>query len=178
MKKCIMLLLSAMILSVGVVEAKPYADKTRDELKFDISLYGGYTFTGNSPVFGTVIGIEAFFLRADLDIGATTINHQLCNKYFTTIGPSLGFVVGKKHKAYLMGGFQNYGYIATSDLTQCPVDRFYSDGLYFKAKVGYQCTVWKQLFLGVEASHLFSSQSKGFTRFPDSNIKIGVGWRF
>jgi hypothetical protein len=178
MKKCIILFLLATIVSVGFVEAKPYADKTKDELKFDVSLYGGYNFTGDTPVFGTTIGFEAFFLRADLDIGTTTINHQLCNKYFTTFGPSLGFVVGKKHKAYLMGGFQNYGYIETPDVTQCPADRFYSDGFHLKAKVGYQCTVWKQLFLGVEACHLFSSQPKGYTRFSNSNIRLGVGWKF
>ena len=159
MKKFIILFLSATVLSIGIAEAKPYDEKTRDEIKFDVSLYGGYNFTGNAPVFGGVVGFEALFLRADLDIGATSINHPLCNKLFPTISPSLGVFFGDKHKVYLMGGVQNYGYIATTQVTNCATDGFYSDGIHFKVKLGYQCTVWKQLFVGVEACHLFNCKS-------------------
>ncbi|MBQ7304095.1 MAG: hypothetical protein IJW75_04170 [Alphaproteobacteria bacterium] len=179
MRKSIILCLAATVLSMGCAWAiKPYESKTKDELKFDVALYGGYNFTGNMPVFGSVIGFEAFFLRADLDIGGTSVNHPLCNKFFPTISPSLGFVIGNKHKAYVMAGFQNYGYIATTDITECAADNFYSDAVHFKVKLGYQCTVWKRLFLSAEVCHLFEKKETGCITFPNSNVRIGAGWKF
>lgn len=183
MKKFIIFLLAATVLSAGSLEAKkrllsPYDQRTREELKFNASVYGGYNFTGAAPVYGGIVAVESYFLRADLDFGGTTINHPLCDKHFTTFGPSLGVFVGENYKMYAMYGFQTYATIATTAVTNCPTDQLYTDNFYHKLKFGFQATVWERMFVSVELARLFPVRKAGFIVFPNTSANVGVGWKF
>lgn len=183
MKRIILFMLAAMVLSASSAEARkrlmpPYEERGRDELKFNASVYGGYNFTGDAPVYGGILAFEAYFLRADLDFGWTTINHPLCNKHFSTFGPSVGLFVGDKYKMYAMYGFQTYGYVATTEVTECPTDRFKTDGFHHKIKFGFQATVWERMFVSVELAHLFPIRATGYIYFPNTNARVGLGWKF
>ena len=183
MKKFIIFLLAAMVLSASALEARnrlmsPYDQRTREELKFNASMYGGYNFTGDAPVYGGILAFEAYFFRADLDFGWTTINHPLCNKHFSTFGPSVGLFVGEKYKMYAMYGFQTYATIATTCVTKCPTDRLHTDSFYHKLKFGFQTTVWERMFVSVELANLFPIRATGYIYFPNTSANIGVGWKF
>ena len=178
MKKFIILFLSIMVLSIGMVEARPYSERSSKEPKFDVSLYGGYNFAGRAPVFGGLLGVEILFLRADLDVGSTCVNLPNRREFFPTITPSLGFVIGDKHKLYLMGGIQNYSYTSNTTVNECKENKFHYDLIRFKARIGYQCTIWKQLFINAETGYMFSSKHKDDANFVHSNIQVGIGWKF
>lgn len=181
MKRFIIFLLAAMVLSVGALEAKTmpsYKGRGYKDPKFNACIYGGYNVTGNTPVYGGIFAVEVLCLRADLDFGGTTLDHPLCNKHFPTFSPSFGLFIGEKHKFYVMGGLQTYAYVATTMVTNCTEDKFFTDRACAKLKIGYQCAVWKQLFVSLEASHLFKPHQLGYVYFPSSNIHIGVGWKF
>jgi len=181
MRKYIILMLATMVLSAGVLEAKlmpSYEKRGYDELKFNASTYGGYNFTSHVPTYGGIFAMELFCLRADLDLGGTTVNHPLCGRHFLTFGPSVGLSVGENHKVYVMYGFQTYAYIGTTDVTECKTDLFDTDLIYKKLKIGYQCTVWKRMFVSIEVSHLFKYHQAGYVYFPCSNANIGIGWKF
>ena len=180
MKHFIIFLLAATMLSAGAFEAdaKPSYARDKSHLKFDASLFGGYNFTGNGAVYGGTFAVEAFFIRADLDFGGTTINHPLCDKHFTTFGPSLGVFVGENYKMYAMYGFQTYATIATTTVTNCPTDQLYTDNFYHKLKFGFQTTVWERMFVSVELARLFPVRKAGFIVFPNTSANLGVGWKF
>lgn len=170
-----------MVLSAGVLKAKcmpSYENRAYYDPKLSVSAYGGYNITGNAPVYGGVCAIEVLCFRADFDLGGTTINHQLCNKHFFTLSPSIGLVVGEKHKVYVMYGLQTYAYIATMVVTECEEDRLFTDMAYNKLKLGYQCTVWKQMFISLELSHLFQPHQHGYLYFPSNDVRLGIGWKF
>lgn len=180
MKHFIIFLLAATMLSAGAFEAdaKPSYARDKSHLKFDASLFGGYNFTGNGAVYGGTFAVEAFFIRADVDVEGTSVNSPLCKKPFISCGPSIGVFVGKKHKVYAMYGIQNYAAIITTDVTNCARDVFYTDLLHHKLKFGYQAAVWENLFVSAEVCHLVKAKLDGHIMFPYTDAHIGLGVRF
>ncbi|MBQ8870551.1 MAG: hypothetical protein IJ019_04155 [Alphaproteobacteria bacterium] len=172
-----MLLMLALVF-FQVAKADGYKDKTAEDLKIDLSIFMGYNFTGSKPVASINLGLEAFCIRADIIIGLTSINHPLYKEAFTTFNPSIGIFYGDKHKIYLMGGFQNYAYIATTDVTNCKTDVFCTDGLFGKIKTGYQLLIFKKIFITAEFSHLFTPKNNDVIYFPSTSISVGLGYRF
>jgi len=176
MKKIMLLLLA--IFTLQIAKAGGYKPKTAEDLNVDLSILTGYNFTGLKPVALINLGFETFFIRADINIGITSVNHLLDKKSFTVFSPSIGVFYGNKHKIYLMGGFQNHAYIATTDVTNCKTDVFCTDGLFGKIKIGYQLLIFKNMFITAEISHFFTQKNNGVTYFPNTNICMGLGYKF
>ena len=177
MKKYIILVFLFFISSI-CLSAQSYYEKQRDEVKCEIILNAGYNITGNRPVFGAKVGFEIFCLRADFDIDATYIDHPLSVGKITTVSPSVGVFCGKKHKVYALAGVQCYGLIQTKELTHKQEDYFRSDHIYWITKIGYQYSFFDSFFLCCEAHHLYYKEKAGTIHFPNTNIRIGIGYRF
>ncbi|MBE6450736.1 MAG: porin family protein [Alphaproteobacteria bacterium] len=167
-----------LFISVFSLLAQSYEDKQINDVKYDFSLNLGYNITGKCPIIGFKVGFEIFFLRADIDIGTTYLNHPLTDEKITTFSPSAGFFYGKKHKIYALIGVQNYALIKTPDISGLNKNQIRYDHIYGITKVGYQHCIKERFFLCVEAQHLFCALKKGATHLPNTNIRLAVGYRF
>ena len=177
MKKYYIITIILLFISIISINAQSYENKKID-LKYDFSANLGYNVAYNGVIFGAKIGFEFLFLRADVDISGNYLDYSLNLENFTTFSPAIGFFYGKFYKVYALIGFQNYALIQHSVINGSQKDYFRSDHIYGITKVGYQHTIDGRFFLSFEAHYLFCKQKSVNTYFPNTNIRIGVGYRF
>ncbi len=155
-------------------------DRDKDVVKVSAIAYGGYNFMESSPLVGGAIAVEAFFIRAELEGGWSYVDTNLApsRKNFGYFSPSVGIVFGKKFQYYLMGGATTWCYIATTEVTECAQDRFFSDLFRWKVKSGFNITFGKRIFLNIEGGYVFNSQSPRYITFNNAYTRLGIGYRF
>ncbi|MBQ8870552.1 MAG: outer membrane beta-barrel protein [Alphaproteobacteria bacterium] len=175
--KNIIIIISIFLSSVSLC-AQSYEDKQKNDIKYDFSVNLGYDITNNGAILGAKIGFEFFFLRADIDICGAYLDHPLNFEKITTFSPSAGFFYGKNYKVYALIGFQNYAIIQPRIVNEIQTNYFRLDHIYGVTKIGYQHTFDERFFLSLEAHYLFCKQKETYTYFTNTNVRIGVGYRF
>ncbi len=187
MKKIIFIVVAAMFALTTAAQAQNYKSwkAPKDEpdlLRASALAYVGYNFLENAPMGGVALGLNCYCVRAELDFGFSSLKTPTLEKKRHSLGyfsPSIGLSFGDKYEFYGMVGFTTWGYIATTEVTECAKDKFHKDLVHCRLKVGSNIMISDKFFVNVDLSYMIPKSSEvGYVYFDNLALRAGIGYRF
>lgn len=179
--KRIIALVSVMLVSINALVANAQFRGEKDVLKVSAIAFGGYNFSEQQPLGGFAVGLNAFCLRAEVEIAWTQLDSYVSTspKRFICFNPSIGVSVGNKHEFYAMFGYTNFGYVQTTEVTECRKDRFLSDLVHLKTKAGCNFALGKRFIINAELAYVIPRPERtGYVYYKNLAVRTGIGYRF
>ena len=183
MKKIISLA-ALMLVSINAFVATANAQFRGDDkslLKVSANAFGGYNFLEKQPIGGFAVAFNAFCFRAEVEFSWTQLDTYVSEnpERFMCFNPSVGVSFGNKHEFYAMLGATNFGFIETTEVSECSKDRFYSDLFHLKTKAGCNFALGKRLFINTELAYILPKhENAGYVYYQNLALRAGLGYRF
>lgn len=153
----------------------------RSRLKISTTVFGGYNVLEDQPVGGLAVAFNAFCLRAEIELGWTKLNTYLSDKpkRFAYFNPNIGLSFGNENEFYAMVGATNFGYIMTTEVSECNSDKFLYDLFHLKTKIGGNFAVGGNFILNVELACIVPQREcAGYVYYDGLFLRVGAGYRF
>lgn len=172
---------------VGMVHAQSVSKNywSDDTIKASAIGYVGANFSEPAPIYGAALGLNYYFVRAELEFGGTSIDPGMgfSKRSFFYFSPSIGLshTFAKRYELYLMSSWINWGYTILKEApnNECGRDVFDTDFFHWRVKLGTNINFYKKWFANVELGYMFPKAERvGYVRYKNLSLRVGVGYRF
>lgn len=156
-----------------------------DAIKASVIAFSGANVLEPAPIYGAALGLNCFFIRAELEFGGSWIDPgaSFSRKNLFYFSPSIGVAhtFAEKYEVYLMSSWTNWGYTTLEEApnNHCGHDVFEKSLFHWRMKLGTNINFTKKWFVNTEVGYMFpKSEEAGYIYYDNLSVRVGIGYRF
>ncbi len=183
------ILFAVMVMGMAISASAQNANRndywSDDSVKPSVIVFSGANVLEPAPIYGAAVGLNCYFLRAELELGGSWIDPGATRKNLLYFSPSIGVAhtFAERYEVYLMSSWINWGYTILEGAPEnnCGHDVFEKDMFHWRVKLGTNINFSKdkRWFVNAEVGYMFPKPTDSYhISYDNLSVRLGVGYRF